>query len=183
MFEHYKIIRDMVAGTNIIFKMTGKDWGLGCNAIHFLDVFVFLTGEKNFSVTTNLDKQIYQSKRTGYVEFTGSIAGVTPNGNSYVISSLNDYEHSATISVKNEKSDIIIDEMNNKMMVNDVEQTIQTPFQSQLTGKIAEQILRQGRSDLTPFSESAQIHCRFLAPLIDFYNNLTGKNNDNCPIT
>jgi predicted dehydrogenase len=183
MFEHYKIIREMISGTNIIFKMTGKDWGLGCNAIHFLDLFVFFSGEKNFSLTTNLDKQIYQSKRAGYVEFTGSIAGATPNGSSYVISSLNDYEHSATISVRNEKFDIIIDEMNNKMAVNDVEQTIQTPFQSQLTGKIAEQILRQGKSDLTPFAESAQIHCRFLAPLIDFYNNLTGKNNDNCPIT
>jgi predicted dehydrogenase len=183
MFEHYKIIRNMVAGTNILFEMTGKNWGLGCNAVHYLDLFVFLTGEQDFSLTVNLDKQIYPSKRAGYVEFTGSIAGVTPNGSRYVISSLKDYAHPATLSIKNEKTNILIDEMNNKMIINDVEQTIQTPFQSQLTGKTAEQILRQEKSDLTPFAESTQIHCRFLAPLIDFYNDITNKNSENCPIT
>jgi predicted dehydrogenase len=183
MFDHYKMIENMISGTNITFKMTGKNWGLGCNAIHFLDLFVFLSGEKDFSLTVNLDRQIYQSKRSGYVEFTGSIAGATPNGSRYVISSLTDYEYPSAISVKNEKFDILINEMNNKMIINGIEHIIQTPFQSQLTGIIVEQILRRGKSDLTPFAESSQIHCRFLAPLIDFYNDITGKNSDNCPIT
>jgi predicted dehydrogenase len=183
IFDHYTMLKKILSETKIVFKMTGKDWGLGCNAIHFLDLFVFLSGEKEFSLTMNLDKEIHQSKRAGYVEFTGTITGTAPNGSTCTISSFKEYEHPACISIQGEQHDILIEEANNKMIINGVEQTIHTPFQSQLTGKMAEQILLQGKSDLTPFFESAQIHQQFLAPLTVFYNSLTGKNSDYCPIT
>jgi predicted dehydrogenase len=183
MYDHYKTLKSILSETKITFKMIGKNWGLGCNAIHFLDLFVFLSGEKEFSLTMDLDRKIHQSKRPGYVEFTGTIAGTAPNESSYIISSLKEYGYPTIISIQGEQYDILIEETSNKLIINGVEQTIHTPFQSQLTGKTVEQILKQGESDLTPFSESAQIHQQFLAPLIVFYNSIINKNGNNCPIT
>ena len=58
------------------FEMIYKNsrWGLGCNSIHFLDLFIFFSKRKNIKISKyHLDKKIYNSKRKGYVEFKGKI--------------------------------------------------------------------------------------------------------------
>ena len=75
------------------FEVTGGEWGLGCNAIHFLDLFVFLASANpdpassaNLPVTARinesaLDPIVCEAKRPGYVEFFGSISGELNTGN------------------------------------------------------------------------------------------------------
>ncbi|TGK38171.1 hypothetical protein EHQ12_10740 [Leptospira gomenensis] len=70
----------------IDFSVSGSDWGLACNSIHFLDVFAHLT--KNNELTLNaslLDREILSSKRSGYVEFSGILSGSTINGDTIKI--------------------------------------------------------------------------------------------------
>ena len=58
------------------FEMTykSKNWGLGCNSIHFLDLFCFLSNSKEIIINRyNLYKKIYKSRRKGYMEFKGLI--------------------------------------------------------------------------------------------------------------
>ena len=63
-------------------KITGQfkliyqysEWGLGCNTIHFLDLFGFFLKTNKIKVShSNLDNKIYKSKREGYLEFKGSL--------------------------------------------------------------------------------------------------------------
>lgn len=56
--------------------MVGGDWGLGCNAIHFLDLLTFFTGKVDFELdVSHLDSEIRVSKRERFVEFTGCLLG------------------------------------------------------------------------------------------------------------
>jgi predicted dehydrogenase len=184
MHDHYQELRkETECLQSINLTVTGKNWGLGCNAIHFLDLFVFLSNEKSFSLYLNLDNEIQQSKRVEYVEFTGEIKGANSQGSTFSISSLKEYEESSSISITGKDFNVLIEESNNKMIVNGNERLIQVPFQSQLTGKLAEQILSQGKCYLTTFEESALVHRQFMTPLIAFYNYLTGNKDDYCPIT
>ena len=58
------------------FKLTYKynNWGLGCNSIHFLDLFCFLSNSTKIVINrSDLYKKIYKSRRKGYMEFKGLI--------------------------------------------------------------------------------------------------------------
>ena len=51
-----------------------QNWGMACNAIHFLDLHSFLIGSSKINITkNNLDKKVYSSKRKGYMEFKGTL--------------------------------------------------------------------------------------------------------------
>lgn len=56
--------------------MVGGDWGLGCNAIHFLDLLTFFTRKVDFELDiSHLDSEIRVSKKERFVEFTGFLLG------------------------------------------------------------------------------------------------------------
>ena len=51
-----------------------KNWGLGCNSIHFVDLFCFLSNTAKIKINrSDLSKKIYKSRRKGYMEFKGLI--------------------------------------------------------------------------------------------------------------
>jgi hypothetical protein len=87
MYGFYQTLRKQFAGKPITFEVTGGEWGLGCNAIHFLDLFVFLAADRvgvrlpntdsaSVRITEEcLDPVIYDARRNGYVEFCGEICG------------------------------------------------------------------------------------------------------------
>jgi predicted dehydrogenase len=183
MFEHCKMLKGIFDGSKFDLTVKGENWGLGCNTIHYLDLFAFLTGSDEFSVSLDLDKEILHSKRAGYIEFTGTVRGNNAVGASFSISSFKQYDRPVTVTISNSSNSILLEESAGKMSVNGVCSEIVVPFQSQLTGRLAEAILLQGACELATFEESVKLHLRFLKPLIDFYNSITGNNEDNCPIT
>ena len=76
----------------IMMKKGGENWGLCCNGIHFVDIFMYLTGEEDFSVdTSKLNIEIVESKRPGYIEMTGELTIITSNGNKLTLVSENNY--------------------------------------------------------------------------------------------
>ncbi len=57
-----------------VLTYKSKNWGLGCNSIHFLDLFCFLSNSTKIIINrSNLYKKIYKSRRKGYMEFKGLI--------------------------------------------------------------------------------------------------------------
>ena len=170
LFQGYQLLQQELQDyTGVIrYEKSGSNWGLGCNAIHFIDHFAFLTGDTDIQPfdLSALDPEIQASKRSGYVEFTGTITGSTKRGNLLHITSSRD-DVAAQLIISTDQARYEIDETNDTIRKNgQVWNNIGMKYQSQLTGLVAE-----------------QIHLAFLQPLIAFYNNLTGKNEDNCPIT
>ena len=60
-------------GSNTLrFHISGGDWGLLCNAIHFIDLVEFITKTSVTEMSSQL-KKFFPSKRCGYVEAHGTV--------------------------------------------------------------------------------------------------------------
>lgn len=190
MFLFYKDLKMLLKNSaNLSYSLVGGEWGLACNSIHFIDHFAYLTGVSDLKIdSSGLDHQILPSKRIGYVEFTGTVKGSSDKNISFSLTSNANSSQSPIIRIKTEQHEVVINESLSEMNITDatgnsISKKIEFLFQSQLTGTIAEQILLTGHSDLPEFSESANLHLRFLKPIINFYNTTFNKKGDSCPIT
>lgn len=56
-----------------LFEVNGYNWGLLSNAIHFIDLFSFLTNDKKIEYIYQDCTKIKSSKRSGYFETNGSL--------------------------------------------------------------------------------------------------------------
>lgn len=186
MYEGYKVIKPLFDGKVVNMTVNGGEWGMGCNSIHFLDVYSFLTGQYDYTLKTGaVDQQIIDSKRAGYKEFTGTIRADYSNGGTVVLNcSTSPIGHQVTIS----SNDAIccISEIKKECWIKtgDRDELIAfpVPYQSQLTSIVLDSILDNGTCELATYEESMKVHLPFITGLIDFLNSI-GNNTDNCPIT
>jgi hypothetical protein len=190
MFSFYSDLKDLLLDSKRIdYSVMGGQWGLACNSVHFIDNFIMIAGLADFQLSTSeLDKIIHKSKRSGYIEFTGTIKGTTAVAKSFSLTSVNGSSEPPIIRINTDKYVIEIRESQKEIQIRNINGTITTkaiqlPFQSQLTGTLVEQILFSGKSQLTCYSASMEAHLRFLKPVLDFYNSLTGETTNFCPIT
>ncbi|HJW28484.1 MAG TPA: Gfo/Idh/MocA family oxidoreductase [Saprospiraceae bacterium] len=192
IYPLYQDVRSRLAGKGpITFVLEGPHWNLGSNAIHLLDLFAFLTGEPDISIREAfLDKEILESKRQGFVEFTGTLTGESKNDNRFSISSLKNSDIPETLTIQTDVMKISINETVKSVFYafkernwEPEEMTFEIPYQSQLTGTIAREILLSGTCGLTPYEESARLHLPLLSVLITHLRNVTGKQFPSCPIT
>ncbi|MFZ5754910.1 MAG: Gfo/Idh/MocA family oxidoreductase, partial [Bacillota bacterium] len=102
MWPFHAELKHLMDGSRWVeYTVSGSNWGLGCNAIHFIDHLASITGSLNFTFNTNLlDREIKKSSRQGYIEFTGTLYGWTerhdkiyltsyPEGNAPVLVEIN----------------------------------------------------------------------------------------------
>jgi len=190
MFEYYHKLRDLLATEKILrCSVVGGNWGMGCNSIHFLDAFAYLTGCDDFELEDRLDPGYIESKRPGYIEFTGAVGGRFACGAELEL--IGDRRGSAPpeIFIQTEKHNILLREAAGVMQIADAdsrwayrEGKITLLFQSGLSNILAEQLIGTGRCELTPFAVSADYHRKFLALCL---KHLGYKLEDkkSCPIT
>ena len=192
VYQIYLKLKEIIFGDGpITFCVDGSNWGLGCNGVHFLDLFAFLTGDYS-SIKVNdvlLDNTIQESKRPGFVEFTGSIRGVNSRGDRFEISSRIEPGTPLHLSIKTQARQIEIQEtLGTAIFVNqqtgqEHQETFTVPYQSQITGIVAQEILMNGACSLTPYKESVLLHLQLLQTLLAHLNNVSGQQYDYCPIT
>ena len=170
-------------------SVSGGNWGLGCNGIHMLDLYTYLCGGKLIHYdTTLMDEKWIDSKRKGYIEFTGQLSLDSSKG----VLSLCSYNGDATpiiISFSSDKGSGIIDE--SKGIVRFIkesnkdykEEVFSLRFQSDLTGGLADEILETGKCELPSYQESAELHKCLLNAYLEQYNKSIQSTEDRCPIT
>jgi predicted dehydrogenase len=80
-------VRQAVSGKRIHLEVFGNNWGLGCNMVHFVELFRYLTGAKDISaVTAEISTSPYPNKRgEKYEEFLGTAAFLSGSGDSLSI--------------------------------------------------------------------------------------------------
>ena len=175
----------------VFYTIQGGDWGLACNAIHFIDHLCFLVEDTDYEVSCHsLDRDVKESKRKGFVEFTGALHCHFRNGSELNLISQDGSKQPPLITIVNKSMLYVIEEEKGSARVSHEEngwKLEETPFrlyhQSELTNKLVEDIINTGNCGLTPIQESYLIHRPLLESFIQHLENLTGKKYSSCPIT
>jgi predicted dehydrogenase len=114
MFPHYRSLKKALRSTPaapLVFQVTGTSWGLGCNALHLLDLISFLTDSPLLQVETNwIDPVIHDSKREGHIEFTGTLKATFGDDSHGTISSLPGTPGPVTVTIATATDKWIIQE-------------------------------------------------------------------------
>ena len=195
IWKDYFAIKDFLSKkSKINYVLTGGIWGLGCNAIHFLDHFSWLTGSSLLKIdSSQLDKQILRSKREGFIEFTGKLEATYQNGNNLSLASIrSEKDLGIFIRIEGEDFSISIDEgkrvytlelENQKKGSRKTTHQMYIPFQSELTSALAESLFKKEEIGLTPFEESSEIHKLLINSLIPHIESVNDEKVDICAIT
>ena len=191
MFPFYQEIKDSLDNQkHIHFSVSCSNLFLGSNAIHYLDLFAFLSNDYNFEIETNFDQEILKSKRNGFIDFSGHIYGRSD------IMSFDIHSY----SVEGTSNMLIIESPNQRYIVEEnfpvqlsiskkennwqwEKKEINIPYQSGLTNIVCEELLAKGNCDLSTYSDSTQLHLMLLEKFIAHYNKINKTNSDICPIT
>ena len=190
MMPVYTEIRLLISpGDRITYTVVGGEWGLACNAIHFIDHLNFLNGTTGFTYDTSGIYDVVEGRRKGNYEFWGSVLGRS-NGSELFLHSRGDCGAGWKIEILTNKYLWQIDEVNGTLTTSSsvdswkpLVSRFDFLYQSQLTNVVCENILLKGDSGLTPYAISSELHQEMLNSFIPLFNEKTGGNIDYCPIT
>lgn len=154
----------------INLTVSGVNWNLASNAVHYIDLLFYLTEEKLIQLdSSKISDNIYDNKRQGYVEFAGELSGITPNGHSLVLKCEKEKDgFSLFITLEIDGVKYEIDEELEKIVVNGEERYFKKYYQSQLTNLIYEQLIEYDFCNLPTFRESQVVHLN----LLDTFNTI-----------
>ena len=186
MTWYHKIRAEMTINGNFFCELKGgKTFGLASNAIHYLDLLVWLSRETIAEIKTDgLDNNWFKSKRAGFWDIFGSLEIIFSKGSKAFIRG-ETYEPSKTfitIQSGNEEWDI---QASNGVAIRNKELVIEgrEEYQSEITAPIVESILLTGKSLLPTFEESAATHIPMLNSLLDHWNSNMPEKLTEVPIT
>lgn len=173
MYPAYDIIGNAIDRSKTISMVKrAPDWGLCCNAIHYIDIFMQLSGQSEFKVdTTGLLPEIVPSKRPGYIELYGTLRISTPRGDILELTST-DWEDKNILTIDNDRLHVEIDEAGGKTLSNGVEHYTPVIYQSDLSGEVTDLILDGKIPGLTPYDESRRYHEILFQGLASFVRRL-----------
>lgn len=191
MFPFYKELKQqLLVSTKIHFSVSGGAWGLGCNGLHFLDCFSFLTSETKLKLDGGfLDNKLYETKRPGFKEFNGMITGALSN-HTFSINSFAENTSPVQFNIASDKLNILIDEANGWYRISEKQNAWKSEikeekiiyFQSELTNILLHDVCN-GDCSLPSYEEAMNLHIAYLDLLIKHINSFLDSEYDFCPIT
>ena len=186
--ESYQRLKSDLGDESFEFILSGSNWGMGCNAIHFLDLICFLAGTDDLKVNVDsLYKTILDSKRKPYKEIWGTITGSAGKCVHYSLTAHAGDELPISIMLKTPSKTYLINEGRQLLRVWSgdgpcVNARFELSYISQVMGRIIETILDTGNCRLADYVESSAIHRALQVPLTDFFEKMGGEKGI-CPIS
>jgi predicted dehydrogenase len=184
--------RDLAGIAPVTMKVSAGNRGLGCNAIHYLDVFEYLTGRQPTSLVGALllNRVDSNRRRANLVEFSGTLAGVTPADDVLDITFAPVGLRSALVTLTSPVADAFADEMLDFAARGPTSRDQSwSPSEfghrnvSDVTTQVAREILDTDDCRFATLERSAALH----SLLFDVFNNhlerVTGTRPSLCPIT
>jgi predicted dehydrogenase len=191
MFPYYVKLADLLQGSNqVSYHVQGGDWGLASNGLHFIDHLALLTGCDDFEINTDrLNPSIISSKRKGFFEVSGALAGKVGQ-HPFELFCHKDVSP-VVITICADNLNAIIDEGNDWVRIATKkngwrwveEKTKIIYFQSELSNKFAEDIIEKGQCDLPTFAEATKFHILFINAMQEHINRYGVEKHTACPIT
>ncbi|TDF81195.1 Gfo/Idh/MocA family oxidoreductase [Pseudomonas sp. H9] len=193
MFPIYQELYDYLKGSKrLVLTVEGDDWGLACNAIHFIDLWSYLTGCIDYDIDLSaLNTKVIDSKRSGYKEITGTLRGNAAEHSFHLTSRALEAEEKKPLTVRIETESLVINILESQGVCRILDSTGQVEmekrfsvlYQSQLTHLVADSLLQHGHCELTSFEDSVALHRPLLTALLAFFNEHDDVVRDHCPIT
>ena len=153
----------------------GSDWNLGSNSVHFCDLVRWLSSEDLVNLDCSLvENEWRESKRQGFLEFTGQLRyGFSSGSDLVLISTLlaeNDRVTPVTITIRTQQGDAVIDETVGTALGSLLQDVLhgRGPFQSELTADLVGGILQTGECGLPKFEDVREDHRMYLTELLDY---------------
>ena len=163
--------------------VSGSNWALASNAVHFIAAFQALSGEPNGAFdASGLDAEPVENKRAGYMDVTGTLSFRTSGGSELVMTSLKTGSDPIVVHVDAAGQRFEIHENARQIRPGDAPaETFNIRFASQMQPVL--QALIQGAShDLPSYQALAPIH----VDLIEIFNAVVfgaGSADRACPVT
>lgn len=180
IWPNYKEIKEQIQkDEKISLTVIGKNWGLGSNAIHFLDLFSYLTDDLPLTLNNIESASILKSKRDGYNEIAGILKGKYHDEERFLLKCTTSNEAPfLKIIIESENQKYVINEADQECIFNESDYQIKRHFklyyQSELTYRVYEQLMNEGKCDLPTFQESASLHLKILTAFEDVLNEKGG---------
>jgi len=192
LWPQYVDLKARLAGFRWLdLSVTGTQWGLGSNAIHFLDLLSFLGGPTDFKLSGELlDPEILPSKRPGFVEFGGTLCGTSSHKGHVVMTVHPGEDLSCLLQLATDRVRFNINELEGKAWFSEAasgwawrELPFPRTMQSRLTHEVAQALLDGGDCGLTSFEESARLHQTLLRVFLPHLARAGKARGDSCPLT
>jgi len=176
MWLSYQQLKESLDTTSKIqLNVSGVNWNLASNAIHFLDLFLYLLDEKEANIDTSLlENELMENKRPGYIEFAGTLTVTTQNGHKLILTSKKAGEEPMMITISSLNQYFEIDEVNQRMILNGHKHDFPMYYQSELTNKVYEQLQQTGRCQLVEYEEAMKEHLMLLNAFNEFLGEREG---------
>ncbi len=166
-FPGYQKLRAALAKAGpLSIEVTGSQFGLGSNAVHFLDLLEYLNDSTLTLVdATGLDKGSRDSKRAGFQEIYGTLEARLANGAGLRVTCADEPELVLHLKVSTaDGRSFTIDEAGSRITGHEGEaETFEIRFVSQIPEIYADALA--GHCDLTPMADSLRQHALYLGAL------------------
>jgi len=188
MFSCYEYIKKEIEKSDgtLSMQVTGNNWGLACNGLHLLDLFQFLAKHSVVEIKNDwVDKNCFQSKRAGFIEFYGTIKAKTKANDTCVITSSEGDPTALKISISKGEKHWTIQE-GSTIMVSSNDGTIENfsmQYQSELSCTLANKLFEENTCTLPTYNESDAVHRLFIESFLEVYNSGLELKTDILPIT
>lgn len=178
----------------ITISVTGVNWGLACNSVHFIDFFRFLTRQPLEFLETSLSSPVAVNNNRGvFFEFYGEIHGAAlESANLKLECSQNDKVPNKIYSIEIEngckfkKQYVFRPGAISCHNLNDPNEPIISfpeTYQSNLTNIVIDKIINKGTCELPTYKASAADHILLLESILRNFRNHPDFSSDSCPIT
>lgn len=165
-------------------KVEGGLWGLACNAVHYLDLFAWWTGETLHAVNTDrLDPNWFEGKRQGNWEISGILEAIFSGGSRALLSAKEGVD-SDILWVGDGHLSWHIKEAEGLATRSDgIEILGRIIYQSEMSAGLVESILEGGRCNLPTLEESADLHRIFIHSMLEHWKRAGNPAAAFVPIT
>jgi len=190
MYRFYSAVRGVVESCHGLMNVnvSGGNWGLACNGLHFIDLWCYLRDTDVESVDfMNSSVALIPSKRNDFIEFMGGSLIVFRNGDIMDLHSSDTEFNGMNIKFGNANCSFEIierEELTCKDVLREGIIVSGAPqFQSDLTNEIVNDLFEKSFSSLTPYSTAQRSHRLFIESALELYNRESGQTFNYIPIT
>lgn len=181
---HQQIKGQLGINHPMTFKVEGGLWGLACNAVHFLDLFAWWTGETLQAVNTDrLAQHWFESKRPGNWEIAGTLEARFSGGSRAILSAKNEAVP-ICLELDDGRLSWLINEAEGSAKRSDgLEISGHMTYQSELSATLVESLLENGCCDLPTLEESVALHRVFIRSMLEHWKHAEKPDATFVPIT
>ncbi|MAJ90359.1 MAG: hypothetical protein CMD08_03690 [Flavobacteriales bacterium] len=179
---------------NIHMRVSGKNWRLCCNSVHFINFFDFLTNGGSLNlVSSSYDSSLYETKRKGFLELSGVIEISNSHGDMLSLESFapedSETTHPIYIDIKSDtgeakciyQADSLKIQFNNDQ--NSFFKELKVEYQSAMTLDVTNTILRSGESKLPDYKTAKDHHLLLFESFSDEFMKHSSNFSHKIPVT